>query len=425
MLVDPRRPIVLLLLSLLLVCCGARIRESNVLNVWVHSGRSEEREVIESQVDRFNAKNRDIVVKLALLPEGTYNAQVQAAAIAGELPDILEFDGPFVYNYVWQKNLIAIDRLLPPRVRKDLLPSIVEAGTYKGRLYSVGTFDSGLGLYGRRSLLEKVGARIPTSNEEAWTIEEFDRLLEALARNDADGQVLDLKLNYQGEWFTYAFSPILQSAGGDLIDRRHYRSARGVLNGRESIGAMEHLQAWIQKGYVDPDIDDAAFVGGRVALSWSGHWVYSDYKAAFGDDLVILPLPNFGRGAKTAQGSWTWGITANCPNPKAAARFIEFLLQPDEVLKMTAANGAVPGTRRAIVRSPLYGKNGPLRLFASRLLNGQSVPRPRTPAYPVITSAFGEAFDDIRHALPVEIALDKAVEAIDLDIQDNQGYRDP
>ena len=46
-------------------------------------------------------------------------------------------------------------------------------------------------------------------------------------------------------------------------------------------------------GYVDPNIDDAAFTKKRVALSWVGHWVYQDYVLAAGDDLVVLPLPNF------------------------------------------------------------------------------------------------------------------------------------
>jgi hypothetical protein len=35
-------------------------------------------------------------------------------------------------------------------------------------------------------------------------------------------------------------------------------------------------------------------------------------------------------------------------------QFWEFLLQTDEVLEMTNANGAVPGTKQAIDRSPLY-----------------------------------------------------------------------
>jgi multiple sugar transport system substrate-binding protein len=70
--------------------------------------------------------------------------------------------------------------------------------------------------------------------------------------------------------------------------------------------------------------------------------------------LVILPLPNFDRGSKTGQGSWNWGITTNCRNPQNAMQFWEFLLQTDEVLAMTNANGAVPGTKQAIDRSPLY-----------------------------------------------------------------------
>jgi multiple sugar transport system substrate-binding protein len=288
----------------------------------------------------------------------------------------------------------------------------------------VGTFDSGLGLYASRRQLQAVGIRIPKGNRDAWTVAEFNQALAALARKDADGQVLDLKLNYRGEWFTYGFSPVLQSAGSDLIRRSDYQAANSTLNNPAAVGAMRHLQTWIGQGYVDPNIDDAAFTSGRVALSWVGHWVYPDYAKALGKDLVLLPLPNFGRGSVTAQGSWNWGVTRRCRQPKAAVQFLEFLLQPDEVLAMTSANGAVPGTRRAIARSRLYAPGGPLHLFAAQLLDGQTVPRPQTPAYPVITSAFQEAFMNIRNGQPAQTALDKAATTIDLDIQDNQGYPD-
>jgi multiple sugar transport system substrate-binding protein len=378
--------------------------------------------VIEDQVNRFNASQRAVQVQLTLIPEGSYNAQVQAAALSKELPDVLEFDGPFVYNYVWQQNLIPLDPLITAAVRQDLLPSIVKQGTYQGRLYSIATFDSGLGVYGRRSQLTAAGIRIPTGNQDAWSVTEFNQALKALAAKDRDRQVLDLKLNLRGEWLTYGFSPILQSAGGDLIQRSTYQSAAGSLNGPQSVNAMQQLQAWIQQGYVDPNIDDAAFTSGRVGLSWVGHWVYQDYAKAVGTDLVVLPLPNFGTGSKTAQGSWNWGITTNCQQPQAAMQFLEFLLQPQEVLAMANANGAVPGTKRAIAHSKLYAEGGALRLFATQLLAGETIPRPQTPAYPVITSAFQEAFANIRNGLAVQTALDKAVTEIDIDIQDNQGY---
>jgi len=98
------------------------------------------------------------------------------------------------------------------------------------------------------------------------------------------------------------------------------------------------------------------------------------------------------------------------------------LLRPDEVLAMTRANGAVPATREAIARSSLYKPGGPLRLFAAQLLDGYSVPRPQTPAYPIISSAFEQAFRDIQNGGDVQAALDRAVALIDRDIRDNKGY---
>ncbi|NEQ66434.1 MAG: extracellular solute-binding protein [Symploca sp. SIO2D2] len=412
-----------LLTALLLFLGGCQKTDfQNTIQVWAHSGPQAERQTIEQQVQSFNASQQDVTVELKFLPEGSYNSQVQAAAVSGDLPDVLEFDGPFVYNYVWQGNLIPLDGMLTPELRQDLLPSIIKQGTYHDCLYSLGTFDSGLGLYGNRSKLQAAGARIPQGNEDAWTAEEFQEILANLAQQDPDGQILDLKLNYRGEWFTYGFSPILQSPGGDLINRSDYQSADGVINGKPAVAAMQELQSWLQQEYVDPNIDDAAFTEGRVALSWVGHWAYQDYLKAVGDNLILLPLPNFGEGSKTGQGSWNWGITSKSLNPTAAMQFLEFLLQTDQVLAMTNANGAVPGTKTAIDQSPLYAEGGPLRLFSSQLLTGKSVPRPQTPAYPVITSVFQEAFADIRHGTEVETALNKAAAAIDEDIKDNEGY---
>lgn len=406
-------------------CSGEEVEQSAVmeLQAWVHAGQEKERLVIEDQVKRFNKTHPAIQVALTMIPERSYNAQLQAAAMAGDLPDLLELDGPYVANYVWQGQLQPLDGLLAPELLADLLPSIINQGTYKGRLYSVGVFDSGLGLYGRRSMLERAGARIPTGSEEAWSATEFAGLLKALAEDDDDGAVLDLKLNYPGEWFTYAFSPIIQSAGGDLIDRTDYGSAAGRLNSPEAVTAMAKIQAWLAAGYVDANVDDAAFAGGRVALSWVGHWQYPDYREAVGDDLVVLPLPDFGQGSRTGQGSWCWGMTVTGAKAAAANTFLHFLLEPEEVLAMATANGAVPATGRALARSTLYGPAGPLRLFADQLAEGYSVARPQTPAYPVITSAFQQAFHDIRHGSNVQASLDRAVAVIDQDIADNKGYQ--
>lgn len=400
---------------------GAEVR----LEAWFHAGRQAERRVMRDKVARFHAAHPGIRIDLTLIPEGSYNAQVQAAALAGELPDLLELDGPYLYQYVWQGHLQPLGPHLPEAVVEDLLPSIREQGTYRGRLYSVGVFDSGLALYARRSRLREIGVRIPADPGRAWTWTEFAWILARLAERDPDGQVLDLHLNYSGEWYPYAFGPVLWSAGAGFLARPGLDRAGGTLDGPRAVFALRRVQRWIERGFVDPNLDDAAFPDGRVALSWGGHWNYPRYKAAVGDDLAIVPLPDFGRGARTAQGSWAWAVTRRCEHLGAAARFLEFLLQPPQVLAMSRANGAVPGTLSALRRSERYGPDGPLRLFAEQLRRGVAVPRPKTPAYPVVSDVFQEAFGDIRHGMPVAKVLEQAAREIDADIRANEGYRFP
>jgi multiple sugar transport system substrate-binding protein len=392
------------------------------LHVWAHAGQESERNILLDQVKRFNLQTNNINVKLTFIPERDYNAQIQATALADDLPDLLEFDGPYLYNYIWQDHLIPLETLLAKEVMDDLLPSIIDQGTHGQHLYSVGIFDSGLGLYANKSKLTAINARLPKTASDAWSIKEFNTLLKQLSKHDEDKAVLDLKLNYSGEWFTYGFSPLIQSSGADLINREDYQTSHNILNSAAAVDAMQQLGNWIQHGYVDPNLDDAAFISGRVALSWVGHWEYSRYNKALKDELLVLPLPDFGKGSRTGQGSWNWGVTKMSRSPEAAADFLHFLLRTDEVLAMSNANSAVPGTKSAVSQSALYGEKGPLRLFANQLMQGVSVARPKTPAYPVITTEFQNAFQQVRNGGNVKQALDNAANKIDQDIRDNKGY---
>ncbi len=407
-------------------CTGAGDRMSEgvtVLTAWAHSGQEAERELLQRFVREFNAEHGDVRVDITFLPDGSYNAQVQAAALAGDMPDLLEFDGPFLYNYAWQGRLYPLDDLLPEGMRENVIDTILAQGTYHERLYSLGMYDSALVLYARRSMLEAVDARIPQGPDDAWTITEFNQLLADLAEKDDDGQVLDLKMNYTGEWFCYGFYASLLSGGGGLIDREDYSQAAGVLDGEASVAVMEHFQDWFEEhGYIDANVDDAAFTGGRVALSWVGHWMYPSYHEAIGDDLLVLPLPDFGEGMRTGQGSWNWGITGKCEAPRAAMRFIAYLMEEEQILAMTEANAAVPATYSAIEQAKVYAEGRPRHLFVQQLTGGHAVPRPRTPAYSVITDAFQSAFHDIANGADVRHTLGLTASTIDRDIETNQGY---
>ncbi|MBN1259583.1 MAG: sugar ABC transporter substrate-binding protein [Anaerolineae bacterium] len=397
------------------------------VQVWIHAGQGSEREAINASAAEFNSIQDFYEVELVELPDGSYTDQVNAAALAGDLPCLLDFDGPLLYNFAWSGYLRPLDEYVSPVLLNDFLPSIVAQGAYKGELYSLGQFDSGLAIYGNKAYLDAAGVRIPTSIADAWTLEEFE---DALAKLKALPEVeypLDMHFNYgRGEWYTYGFSPILQGFGGDLIDRSDYQLATGTLDGPESLAAMEALQRWVDSGWVNPGqtTDDDFYGSKTAALVWVGHWMYNTHKDELGDDLVLIPMPDFGAAPATGMGSWNWGITSSCETPDGAWAFLEFLLRPEEIIRMTDGNGAIPARKSALaLREDLFGKDGALNIFIQQLESGVAVPRPITPAYATITNEFAFAVDTIVNGGDVQQALTDAASNIDQDIADNDGYK--
>jgi multiple sugar transport system substrate-binding protein len=186
---------------------------------------------------------------------------------------------------------------------------------------------------------------------------------------------------------------------------------------------MTWFQNLFKQGYSNPwPVSDTGFTSGRAALDWGGHWLYAANHQALGDNLLVLPAPNLGKGVKTGMGSWSWGITSSCKTPDAAWQVLNFILSPSGIARMTNANGAVPARKSVIAQSQLYAPNGPLHLFVLQLLRGIAEPRPITPAYPTITSAFSGAVINIVDGFNVKTELDIAAQKIDQDIQDNGGY---
>jgi multiple sugar transport system substrate-binding protein len=396
-----------------------------VLTVWTHNlPGSVEGEVLAATVKNFEQAQDDYKIELVPIAPEIYADRVIASAQSGSLPCLLEFDGPYLYNFAWAGYLQPIDRFVSAELKADFLPSIIVQGTFNSQLYSLGQFDSGLGIYGNRRYLSAAGVRIPTF-EKPWSLAEFEAALEKLTALSEVEYALDMKINYgRSEFYTACFSPIIQSFGGGLIDRQTYQRASGILDGPRSVAAMEHFQSWFQKGWAGKSAttDDDFYGSKKAALSWVGHWMYNPHAEGLGQDLVLLPLPDFGHGSKTAMGSWSWGITSNCQDPAGAWVFLAFLLSPKEILRVTDANGAVPARRSVLTQSSLYSERGPLHLFVRQLESERAVPRPITPAYAVITKAFAEAVEHIVNGADVKTELGRAARKIDQDIKAHHGY---
>jgi multiple sugar transport system substrate-binding protein len=414
-------PLYGLLCGLLWSCSPAVSRHHRAeLVLWKNLTGLDEEAVTRLLIDRFNASQGKWHVTAQSLPQGGYDQSIVAASMAGRMPCILAVDSPMVASYAWAGHLRPLDGELPAGLLAKVSPAAI--GRYRGKVYAVGQFDAALAIFTRRSLLARMHTRVPTL-DHPWTGAEFQTLLERLKAGGAYRYPLDLATrDDKASWWTYAFSPLLQSFGGDLIDRRSMTSAEGALNGAPAQRFGTWFQTLFAKGLVSrQEPDDQAFVKGRAALVYTGDWWAPDYRKFAGTDLAVLPPPDFGHGVVIGGGSWQWAIASTCANPAGAGAFITFMLRDRQIAAMSDATGNVPVTEGAAAQSRDFGPGGQSRVFFD-LMRRFARARPATPAFSTVANAFTSALRDIMDGKNVRDSLDDATDDIDRTISDNHGY---
>ena len=392
------------------------------VSLWYHgAGNHVEADLINQIIDDFNGSQGDYTVVLESFPQESYNDSVEAAGLAGNLPCIIDVDGPVMPRWAWAGYLqpLPIDRGLI----SDFLPGT--QGVWNGELYSIGLWDAAVALYARRSTMNELGLRTPTL-DNPWSRNEF---MDALAKAKASGKyeyAIDLGMAWKGEWFPYAFGPFIQSFGGDMIDRSSYLTAEDALNGDEALAFGVWWQSLFTNDYAPGNSQDGAdrdtgFIEGKYAFAWNGNWAAVATMDGGVDDVMFLPAPDLGNGPIIGAASWQFGVSTSCDEVDGATAFIEHALQDKYLAAFSDGIGLIPSTPSAAALTKNYSSGGPLEVFFE-LSERQALVRPVTPGYTVVAKVFEKALADIADGADVVSTLDAAVDEIDADIEANNGY---
>src|SRR5215207_4514716 len=176
---------------------------SNEIALWTHNaGNADELAAIQKVVDSYNTSQDKVKIKVQAFPQDSYNDSVVSAAAAGNLPCIVDIDGPNVPNWAWAGYLKPLEGM--DDVLSKYLPSTV--GKYKDKYYSYGYFDVALTIVSRESVLKKYGIRVPTV-DQPWTQDEFMAGLKKIKDSGDLDYPLDIATSFTGEWWPYAYSP--------------------------------------------------------------------------------------------------------------------------------------------------------------------------------------------------------------------------
>lgn len=400
---------------------------ANEITIWTHTAGSEaELGATQKIVADYNAwSGRKTKVRIQAFPQSSYNDSVVSASSAGNLPCLVDVDQPNAPYWAWANILAPMTApALTSRI-KELIPSA--KGTWNGSTYTVGYFDATTALFARKSILKKLGIRIATV-DKPWTEKEMNQALAKLKKTGKWQYPFEMgTADNKSEWYAYAYAPILQSFGGDLINRKTYTSSDGYLNGPAARKFANWMRMLVDKGYVSSrGASDTAldFVNNKSGLLYGGIWSMSTFQKYAKDykDIVAMPLTDLGHGSVAGGGSWTVGITKTCSNKVAAEDYVRFSLQDKYLALMAKAGMNIPASAKAQQMVPQFAKGGDMVIF-TKISSKYVVMRPATPGYNFISTEFRKTIGDIMNGADTNSWLDKAVNHIDGNIAGADNYQ--
>lgn len=303
------------------------------LSIWVHSIEdTDEGRCYRESVEAFNEKyNGTYFADIEFIPRndsgGGYSDKINASVMSGDLPDVLTVDGPNIAAYASNGIIQPLEELTEEE-KGVYLESIIEQGTYDGKLYALGAMESSVGLYYNKEILKEAGVDIPDA-EHPWTHSEFLDILEKIKPvvEKKKGYALDMTFPV-GETTIYFYAPFFWANGGNLVDDTGL-NVDNVFNTAQNVETIEYFKTLLDKGYMSKVPVDNLFESGRAAFKFDGAWEVNTIYNSYPDiQLGVAPYvvgDNWDGERYTPTGSWAYGASTKTDNIAGATELVKWM----------------------------------------------------------------------------------------------------
>ncbi|WP_082235298.1 ABC transporter substrate-binding protein [Halobacillus massiliensis] len=364
-----------------------------IIELWVQTSKeSAEGQVMYETVQEFNEEFEGrYEANIEFIPRGGggggYEDKVNAAVSTDTLPDVLTLDGPNTAAYAEAEIIAPVGSYITDR--EDLLPSIIDQGTYDGELFAVGYSESGVGIYYNKEMFRKAGIdleNLPTI-EEPWDWNQFMDISKKLTETFKE-PAIDMGLDDKSEWLMYAFTPFLWSQGGQVVSDNGEK-AKGYFNNEDGLKAMAFIQEMQNKKYTTISPSESGFETGKYPMMMSGSWSIQQLETNYQDiDYGILPYPVSPETNELVSptGSWQYAMTTNARNKEASGALINFMTSTEAMVDISLGNSVLPARYSAADELKDLVTPQMNTLIEQNQASGKA--RPVLPAYPQVTRAF-------------------------------------
>ncbi len=395
------------------------------LSIWVHSIEdTDEGRCYRDAVNSFNqAYDGQYFADIEFIPRndsgGGYSDKINASVMSGDLPDVLTVDGPNIAAYA-ENGIIQPLAELTEEEKGIYLTSIIDQGTYDGKLYALGAVESSVGLYYNKDILNEANIKIPDA-DHPWTFSEFLNVLETLKpiMQEKNGYALDMTFPV-GETTIYYYAPFFWSNGGDLVDETGL-SVDGIFNSPQNVATVTYFQTLLNHGYMSAVPIDHLFESGRAAFKFDGMWEVNTVYTSYPDiNLGVAPYivgDNWNGERYTPTGSWAFAASSKTEKLEGATELVKWMSGPESGKQLWERTKSFPSTYEAFDSIDIFETDDNYHALYYQL-NTYGHPRPKTPVYPQVSTSFQQVLEDcVLNGADPQTTLDQSVERINAKLE--------
>jgi multiple sugar transport system substrate-binding protein len=337
---------------------------TTVLTFW---SRDSQKDFISPIIDKYNASQKKIQVKLTLIPQAEFVQKLGTAAATGTGPDITSLDlvyAPYFAQAGALQDITAKAKALP--YFDTLSPTHLRLGTYKDKIYALPFTAEASVLYYNKGLFKKAGLN-PDKPPTTWAEIESDATKITALGGGVKGYYFS---GACGGCNVFTLSPLIWGSGGDIM-----KGDKAALDSPEVTNALTFYRDMWTKGLISPSAktDDGATFGGgfgdgKLGMVGSGAFQVGSLKKDHPEvDFGVTPLPGKDGGSSSFAGGDTITIMKGTKNTDAAWKFVQWATDAGQ--KDVAAAGVVP-VRSDIAASDYVTQDPRFVLLADMMTKG-------------------------------------------------------
>lgn len=315
-------------------------------------------DVNKELVKEWNTAHPDVKVEYVQGSWDSVHDQLLTSFEGGEAPDIIHDASDDLADFAYGGYLADLRDLLPERLKSDIPRRSWETVTFGDGVYGVPFLQEPRVLIANAEWLRESGVRIPTP-EKPWSWDEFRAITDELGGGDEDGDG-----KYGVAWpLKEPVSATLNlslSTGGQLFHRGSDGKVRIRFGaGDEVVPRTIHDQVNTDGSASSSTLGSGGsdtlpgFFGGKYAMVPLGFSFRQQIvqQAPKGFRWRVLPAPAGADGLAQGVSPQTLSVAEDSPHKEEAAAFIDFLLQPRNMVRLALGDWMLP-TGMGALRDP-------------------------------------------------------------------------